>query len=233
MTHSELMVLEDQFEERGLRRIPKPSSEYEWTVGVPQSWDKEIGIARVSVYWFGNYGHGNDLSSSRVEVNLTWDSSRTRMKVPREIQQNRLGMVRANITNVLEAVDAAIGMAKKLNANVVPDDPTVPRGMSMPDGLSLSGKLAWQTFVKFFVQHGLKYTGGGTTFYSPEEWEARREPYSQGGVLVVTYDGGEPREAMTGEDEGLYEQMQEALNAQGFYFEAGTSWSGGVYRLES
>jgi len=233
MNHDELRVLEDQLEERGFRRLPKPSAKFEWTIGVPDNWGLEIGIAGVNVYWFGNYGHGNDLSSSRVEVGLTWDSSRTRMRVPYEVQRNSL-KGRATLVNVLEAVDVAITVAKELNASVLPDDPTVPRGMSMPEGLSLSGQLAWQTLVKFFAQHGLTHTGGGTVFYSPEEWEARREPYSHGAVLVVAYDGGEHREAMTLDgDEQLHEQMQEALNAQGFYFEEGTGWSGGVYLRES
>jgi hypothetical protein len=98
----------------------------------------------------------------------------------------------------------------------------------------VKGNEAYAALMRFFVVNHLLDSGGATrVFYSPQEWTARGEEYSQRALLVVTYDGGFHRAAMTVR-EGKYElndKMQKALGAIGCYFGEGTSWYGGVYPI--
>lgn len=101
-----------------------------------------------------------------------------------------------------------------------------PKGLEIPKGLSRKGRQAAQTILRVMAESPISVSSGGCrTFYSPQEWKDRGEPYGQGGVLVVVYDGGDARHWFT-MDEGytLYEKMREALSEIGVYAEPGTNW---------
>ena len=72
--------------------------------------------------------------------------------------------------------------------------------------------------------------------YSPEEWEEREEPYGQGGVLVITYDGGDHGRFFSldrGYELGTYahyEKLSEHLKNQGYFWEEGTCWHCTIYK---
>lgn len=114
----------------------------------------------------------------------------------------------------------------------------IPKGMEPPEGLSPDGNLAWVILVTFFLEKGLTYTGGSTTFYSPAEWRERGEAYARNSELVVVYDGSDVRRAMSldGYAYELNTEMQQRLNLTGsmrtrMFFEESTGWYGGVYRI--
>lgn len=105
--------------------------------------------------------------------------------------------------------------------------------LDQPKGLDAIGRKAYQTLVEFLLHHELTYTGGCKAFYSPAEWEKRGELYCRSASLIVVYDGGEVREAMTLDAEcyKLNAEMQAVLRESGFFFEEGTGWYGGVYLM--
>lgn len=125
--------------------------------------------------------------------------------------------------------------------------------LAKPEGLTAEGERAYSAIMgrlKAKYQGVLKEfsTGGCRSFYSPAEWKARGEEYGLGSVLVVVYDGGDLRRHFNMdaayemscmlEEAGItvkepyasLEKMQEALNAEGFYFEECTGWYGAVYK---
>lgn len=63
--------------------------------------------------------------------------------------------------------------------------------LAMPSDLSPEGQKAWRIVMERLVHHGLTFTGGCRTFYSPKEWRERRETYGIESELIVVYDGGE------------------------------------------
>ena len=85
-------------------------------------------------------------------------------------------------------------------------------------------------FTEFFKSEGIKL-GSEKVFYTQEEWRARHEEYCNNSKLVVVYDGGAHRDAMTldGMNYKLNQRMQDMLNKLGYYFEESTRWYGGVY----
>jgi hypothetical protein len=134
-----------------------------------------------------------------------------------------------------------------------------PQGHALPDfaqppGLCADGVKAWETITKFLIKRHITYTGGCTTFYSPEQWKARDEEYGTRGVLIVVYDGGEVRpvfnmDAAYAQDfeiraamqefkeplgkfkpyEAL-EAMQDELKKVGLYSDECTGWYSAVYK---
>ena len=108
-----------------------------------------------------------------------------------------------------------------------PADPTI----AIPTGLSRKGREAATLILRHMKANGFESTGGCRLFYSPKEWEERGEPYGQGGLLVVVYDGGDARPFFEGyETRWAYsEPLREALAKIGVYTEAGTHWHSTVY----
>ena len=107
-----------------------------------------------------------------------------------------------------------------------------------PEGLDQYGDQAYDIILQHLQEHGLTYTGGCRTFYSPEEWKTRGEQYGQDSVLVVVYDGGSVRATMNmdtaSEHEqpyALYEELQSKLGCAGMYFEECTGWYAAIYRV--
>ena len=76
--------------------------------------------------------------------------------------------------------------------------------------------------------------GGCRTFYSMDEWKARGEKYCLGAEVIVCHDGGEVAEVLS-LDYGnytLYDKFQEKLSKKGYWFDHGTNWYTGIYKLE-
>lgn len=81
--------------------------------------------------------------------------------------------------------------------------------------------------TRFFLAHKLELP----QFIEPEDWTG---PYSQGAVLVVMYDGNDSAKralSLDGYDYALNEALQDALHRGGLFFEEGTTYYGGVYRI--
>jgi len=121
------------------------------------------------------------------------------------------------------------------NTSISPNNPDFAK----PKGLSPKGEAAYAAIMRMFhdlMPDGVD-AGGCTTFYSPAEWEARGEVYSQDAELVVVYDGGEVGiffDYDKAYEFGTYswqEKMADALLKLGLYFECGTCWYGGVYNI--
>jgi hypothetical protein len=106
-------------------------------------------------------------------------------------------------------------------------------GLEKPEGLSLPGTRAHKAIVDFLKKEGLGNTGAGShgVFYSPSEWRQRGEEYGCNALLIVTYDGGDHRHAMTLDSEcyALNERFQDALQKVDCFFEECTTWYGAVY----
>jgi len=103
--------------------------------------------------------------------------------------------------------------------------------LQRPDDLSDKGKQAHAAIVAFLEKHKLTYTGGCKAFYSPKEWEERKEDYGCDSVLVVVHDGGDHGDAFS-YDRGNYkilDKMYELLKPLGFYSEQCTCWYSAIY----
>lgn len=105
--------------------------------------------------------------------------------------------------------------------------------MDAPNGLSRTGKKAHKAVMAFLTKKGLTNDGGSKVFYSPSEWKARGEQYGVDSVLIVTHDGGDHAAAFT-MDYGykLSEELTEALEKKGLWFEQCTGWYSAVYTRE-
>jgi len=129
------------------------------------------------------------------------------------------------------------------------------KDLARPNGLDADGRKAHEIVIAYLRKHGLTHTGGCSTFYSPEAWAERGEEYGRSSKLIVVYDGGDVRRAFnmdsayevdcmiveawrhagnSGNPPGyqpyaLYEGLQAALHAAGFYFEECTGWYAAVY----
>lgn len=104
--------------------------------------------------------------------------------------------------------------------------------LKKPEGLSPLGEKAYDTIMNFLTKNNLTNTGGCPAFKSPQEWRDRNEEYCREAHLIVVYDGGDLREAFM-EDEcyAVTEELDEALQSVGCYFEHGTNWYGGIYAI--
>ena len=103
--------------------------------------------------------------------------------------------------------------------------------LAEPDGLNEKGREAWQVIVAFLKRHDMTFTGGCKAFYSPEDWKARGESYGLKSKLIICHDGGMLYEIfnLDAENYGLNEQMNQALEAVGLYYESCTTWYSAVY----
>lgn len=90
---------------------------------------------------------------------------------------------------------------------------------------------AHAVILRVLTEHGLTYTGGCRTFYTPAEWAARGEAYGHKSLLIVVYDGGDARHCFdpyAGYE--AHDAMTEALAAEGFYAEPCTHWYSAIYK---
>jgi hypothetical protein len=104
--------------------------------------------------------------------------------------------------------------------------------LAKPSHLSPEGEKAYRAFLAFLKAKGRTHTGGGRTFYSPEEWAERGEEYGTKSVLVIVHDGGDvaPVCNLDYEQYKLNDQMVEAMAEAGFFVEGCTCWYSAVYR---
>ena len=105
--------------------------------------------------------------------------------------------------------------------------------LNTPSDLSPRGKLAHEIITRILRSHGMTYTGGGTPFYSPKAWCERGEQYGRSSHLIVTYDGGDLRDAFypDGKPYPVYEEIVSALASAGMFYECCTGWYSAVYDL--
>jgi hypothetical protein len=90
---------------------------------------------------------------------------------------------------------------------------------------------AYEAFRAFLVKKGLTYTGGCTTFYTPEEWKARGEKYGTEALFVVVHDGGDVA-GVCSYDHGNYALIEEGTKAMakvGAYIQQCTGWYSACY----
>lgn len=195
-------------------------------------------ISEVFIYWFEErpsaFEHRHPMSSHLgyvLSVQIRWNTQRTRLRPPYSAYHQTPVPLRWH--SMIGAVKLALDWARRLDDSARPPESGVPPGMERPAGLTPEGTEAWKTLVAFFKKMELTYTGGGTAFYSPLEWAERREQYALDSLLIVAYDGGAHRDAMSidADNYRLNQRMQDALGEKGFLFEEATGWYGGVYRL--
>jgi len=98
--------------------------------------------------------------------------------------------------------------------------------------LSPEGQRAHAAFVAFLVSKGMTYSGGGQTFFSPEEWAERGEDYGKKSLFVIVHDGGDvaPVCNLDYECYSLNNEMVEEMSKHGVFIEQCTSWYSACYR---
>jgi hypothetical protein len=83
---------------------------------------------------------------------------------------------------------------------------------------------------EWLVEHEL---AGDIAFYTPEEWQAREEPYLAGAGLLLVFSGG-LYSVMNGYREdsiALCDEFEQFVRGFGYFFELGHAWSMGFYPL--
>ena len=98
-----------------------------------------------------------------------------------------------------------------------------------PEGLSKRGQRAAVIMNDFMKKYNLQ-TGGCQTLYQPEEWKDRGEKYGTESELVIVYDGGDLYDIMDGYLYNLQDELIQAFDAIGLYFEPCTHWYCAVYK---
>jgi len=109
---------------------------------------------------------------------------------------------------------------------------------AIPQGLSEKGRHVAQVIASFIKKKEKERwgreasTGGCRTFYSPQEWAARGEPYGTGSLLIVVYDGGDVKPYFN-MDHGWHrvEEMNDELRKVGVFAEPATCWYGSIYEI--
>jgi hypothetical protein len=106
-------------------------------------------------------------------------------------------------------------------------------GLSIPAGLCPLGQAAAEAIVSVLRREDRADAGGCRAFYSPAEWEARREAYGQDAVLIVVHDGGDHMAhfAYECQDYEAINRMADALRPLGLYSEQATVWCSALYRI--
>ena len=103
--------------------------------------------------------------------------------------------------------------------------------LAIPEGLSPEGRRAAETIAAFLIERGLTYTGGCTTFDSPQQWKDRGEDYGRDGVLIVVYDGSAVGRAFSLDryEYETVEAMRATLATVGVWPEECTCWYSAIY----
>ena len=104
---------------------------------------------------------------------------------------------------------------------------------SRPPGLSAVGKEAYEIIVRFLKDNDLT-RGEGRVFYSPKEWQDRKEDYGTNSELIVTYGGGSPVAKAFSYDAFDYvtrEAMKTELSKARLHSEDATGWYGYIVDL--
>jgi hypothetical protein len=101
----------------------------------------------------------------------------------------------------------------------------------VPEGLDEEGELAARIIGGFAVRHGL---ASGSKFYSPAQWRRRNEEYGTDSKLIVCYDGGDLRSAMSldVEEHDLVDALRDELEKHGLYSQECTTWYAAVHPIE-
>ncbi len=109
---------------------------------------------------------------------------------------------------------------------------TLGADWEIPADLSEAGRKAAEVLRDFAIKHDLTFTGGCKVFYSPTEWKARGEEYGTTSLLVIVYDGGSVRKAVSldGFAYDLHEEFRQVLAGLGLICEECTCWYAAVYR---
>jgi hypothetical protein len=114
-----------------------------------------------------------------------------------------------------------------------PQEPLKPKrdDLARPVGLSHDGNKAYDVIMAFLKSHDMTNTGGCRAFYSPQEWQARKETYGLKSVLIVSHDGGELAAVFNMDYEmyDLCDEMNQTLAASGLMHEPCTTWYTAVY----
>ncbi len=72
-----------------------------------------------------------------------------------------------------------------------------------------------------------------TRFYTPEEWQARDEPYLGSAELILVFEGGlfQIINGCHAANIPLYDDLVHFVQGHGYFFELGHTWSMGFYPL--
>lgn len=110
----------------------------------------------------------------------------------------------------------------------------IPRDyLAIPTKLCPLGQAAAEVILAVLRREDRARTGGCRAFYSPAEWEARREAYGQDAVLIVVHDGGDHMAhfAYECQDTEAINSMADALRPLGLFSEQATVWYSALYRI--
>jgi hypothetical protein len=78
------------------------------------------------------------------------------------------------------------------------------------------------------------YTGGCCTFYTPDEWKARKEEHCLNAELIIVHDGGDFSNMCNYNkcEYTLLEKFANELKKKGYYTESAYGWYSGLYKIE-
>jgi hypothetical protein len=102
-----------------------------------------------------------------------------------------------------------------------------------PTNLSAAGTAAHAAIVKLLRKKRMTYTGGCRAFYSPAEWQARKEDHGKESELIVVYDGGDLGCFFEFDKlrPDLIDQMNQALGEIGMIAQPCTCWYAAIYPI--
>lgn len=83
------------------------------------------------------------------------------------------------------------------------------------------------TLIRTWISRRRIQTRSCRTFYTPYEWELRKEGVLDGALLILVYDGSDVKRMVYGD---LAEAFKAFLDKHGYYMEPGHSWSSGIYK---
>lgn len=104
----------------------------------------------------------------------------------------------------------------------------------IPPNAGGAARRAAAAIVEHLQDVGGDFAGGGTVFYTPEEWARRGERVAPGSALVIVHDG--PLATFFSYDYSDYdaiEGMREALQRAGFFSEQDSTWHSNVFPLQA
>jgi len=104
--------------------------------------------------------------------------------------------------------------------------------IEMPKNISNKAKQAINAIIQTVNHYDNFCSGGGKSFYSPQEWKEREEKYGTESILIVTYDGGDlaPYFNLDYECYSQFESMTKSLDKVGLIAEPCTCWYSAIYK---